>query len=100
MSLFPIAAKFGQLANEFGFGELRLLKGNMPLEATYVPRLRSVFCASEAWMLRSALDGQRREVLELDAFTPSTFRADHLLDFRQTDLAFAAPAATWHLGGQ
>jgi len=61
-------------------------------------RLRSVFYASEAWTLRSALGGQRREVLELDPFTLTTFQAGDLLDFRQTDLAFAAPDAAWHLG--
>ena len=98
MSVFPIAAKSGRFANEFGFEELRLLKGSMPLEATYVPGLRSVFYASEAWMLRAALDGQRRQVLELDPFTLSTFQADDLLDFRQIGLAFATPAATWRHG--
>jgi len=90
-----ISAAFVRLSEA---GGLRLLKGNMPLEATYVPRLRSVFYASEAWMLRAALDGQRREVLELDPFTLSTFLADDLLDFRQTDLAFITPNAAWHLG--
>jgi len=95
MSVFSIAAKFGRLAKEFGFEELRLLEGSMPVEATYV--------ALAVRLLRqrgvdAPLDGQRREVLELDPFTLSTFQAGDLLDFRQTDLAFATPDAAWHQG--
>jgi glutamine phosphoribosylpyrophosphate amidotransferase len=71
--------------------KLRLLKGDMPLYAAHVPRLRAVFYASEAWMLRAALEGQRHEMLDLDPFTLSTFDADDLLDFRQTDVAFMSP---------
>ena len=71
--------------------KLRLLKGDMPLYAAHVPRLRAVFYASEAWMLRAALDGQRYQMLELDPFTLSTFDARAVLDFTQTDVAFLTP---------
>ena len=72
-------------------GKLRLLKGDMPLRAAHVPRLRAVFYASEAWMLRAALDGQRCQMLELDPFTLSTFDVDDVLDFTQQDVLFSIP---------
>jgi len=71
--------------------KLRLLKGDMPLHAAHVPRLRSIFYASEAWMLRAALDGQRYEMLNLDPFTLSNFDTRNVLDFTQTDVAFVSP---------
>lgn len=77
---------------------LRLLKGDMPLHAVHVPRLRSVFYASEAPMLRAALDGHRHQMLELDPFTLSTFDTRHVLDFDQQDVTFQTPvgvAPSW-----
>jgi len=71
-------------------GVVRLIKGDLPLYAAHVPRLRAVFYASEAWMLRAALDGQRHEMLELDPFTLSTFGVGDVLDFTQTDVSFMA----------
>ena len=70
---------------------LRLLKGDMPLHAAHVPRLRSVFYASEACMLRAALDGHGHEMLELDPFTLSTFETRDVLDFDQQDVIFQTP---------
>jgi len=67
---------------------LRLLKGDMPLHAAHVPRLRSVFYASEARMLRAVLDGHRHQMLELDPFTLSTFDTRDVLDFDQQDVTF------------
>ena len=75
-------------------GKLRLLKGDMPLFAAHVPRLRAVFYASEAWMLRAALDGQRYDMLELDPFTLSTFDVCDVLDFAQQDVSFRIPETT------
>ena len=72
-------------------GKLRLLKGDMPLYAAHVPRLRAVFYASEAWMLRSALDGQRYKMLELEPFTLCTFDTRDVLDFAQQDVVFRTP---------
>jgi glucosamine 6-phosphate synthetase-like amidotransferase/phosphosugar isomerase protein len=75
---------------------LRLLKGDMPLYAAHVPRLRAVFYASEAWMLRAALDGQRHAMLELDPFTLSTFQTRDVLGFTQQDVFFLTPdAGSW-----
>ena len=68
--------------------KLRLLKGDMPLHAAHVPRLRAVFYASEAWMLRAALNGHRYQVLELDPFTLATFDVHDVLDFTQRDVTF------------
>ena len=73
---------------------VHLLKGDMPLYAAHVPRLRAVVYASEAWMLRAVLDGQRHQMLELDAFTLSTFDVRGVLDFVQQDVFFRTPEAT------
>ena len=72
-------------------GHVKLLKGDMPLYAAHVPRLRAVFYASEAWMLRAALDGHRPQMLPLDPFTLSTFAIDDVLDFTQCDVSFMSP---------
>ena len=69
-------------------GLVRLLKGDMPLYAAHVPRLRAVVYASEAWMLQAALDGHRYQMLELDPFTLSTFGVHDVLDFTQRDVSF------------
>jgi len=74
-------------------GRLRLLKGDMPLDAAYAPRLDAVFYASEAWMLRSVLARQAHWVIGLDAFTLSTFDARDLLGFTQQDVFFLSPDA-------
>ncbi len=74
-------------------GTLRLLKGDMPLDAAYAPKLRAVFYSSEAWMLRSVLERQPHRMLDLDPFTLSTFDANSLLDFTQQDVFFLSPAA-------
>jgi len=74
-------------------GRLRLLKGDMPLDAAYAPRLRAVFYSSEAWMLRSVLARQPHRMLDLNPFTLSTFDASDLLDFTQQDVFFLSPAA-------
>jgi len=71
-------------------GSLRLLKGDMPLYAAHVPRLRAVFYASEAWMLRAALDGHALQMLALDPFTLSTFHVCNVVDFAQQDVFFEA----------
>ena len=94
-----ISAAFVRLAEP---RKLRLLKGDMPLHAAHVPRLRAVFYASEAWMLRAALDSHRRQMLDLDPFTVSTFDASDLLDFSQQDVFFLSPDAmnpltTWSI---
>jgi len=68
--------------------KLRLIKGDMPLYAAHVPRLRAVVYASEAWMLRAALNGYRYQVLELDPFTLATFDVHDVLDFTQRDVTF------------
>jgi len=73
-------------------GRLRLLKGDMPLDAAYAPRLRAVFYSSEAWMLRSVLGREPHQGLDLDPFTLSTFRTEGVLDFTQQDISFVAPA--------
>jgi len=83
-----ISAAFVRLAEP---DRLRLLKGDMPLHAAHVPRLRVVFYASEAWMLRAALDGQRYEMLDLASFTLSTFDTRDVLDFDQQDVFFQTP---------
>jgi glucosamine 6-phosphate synthetase-like amidotransferase/phosphosugar isomerase protein len=75
-------------------GRLRLLKGDMPLDAAYAPRLRAVFYSSEAWMLRSVLDREPHRMLDLDPFTLSTFDARSILDFAQQDVFFLTPDAT------
>lgn len=72
---------------------LRLLKGDMPLDAAYAPRLEAIFYASEAWMLRSVLARQAHWVVGLDAFTLSTFDARDLLGFTQQDVFFLSPDA-------
>jgi len=74
-------------------GRLRLLKGNMPLDAAYAPRLRAIFYSSEAWMLRSVLAREPHRMLDLDPFTLSTFDASSLLDFIQQDVFFLSPSA-------
>jgi len=74
-------------------GKLRLLKGDMPLDAAYAPRLRAVFYSSEAWMLRSVLNREPHRMLDLDPFTLSAFDASSLLDFTQQDVFFLSPDA-------
>ena len=74
-------------------GKLRLLKGDMPLDAAYAPKLRAVFYSSEAWMLRSVLAREPHRMLDLDPFTLSTFDARDLLGFTQQDVFFLSPAA-------
>jgi hypothetical protein len=74
-------------------GRLRLLKGDMPLDAAYAPKLGAVFYSSETWMLRSVLARQAHWVIGLDAFTLSTFDARDLLGFTQQDVFFLSPAA-------
>ena len=74
-------------------GRLRLLKGDMPLDAAYAPKLRAVFYSSEAWMLRSVLARQAHRMLDLDPFTLSTFDAGDLLGFTQQDVFFLSPDA-------
>ena len=68
--------------------QLRLLKGDMPLHAAHLPRLRAVIYASEACMLQAVLDGHRRQTLQLDPFTLSTFDTRDALDFDQKDVTF------------
>ena len=58
-----------------------------------MPRLGAVFYSSEAWMLRSVLNRQPHRMLDLDAFTLSTFDARDLLGFTQQDVFFLSPAA-------
>ncbi|HUT36142.1 MAG TPA: glucosamine 6-phosphate synthetase [Planctomycetota bacterium] len=77
--------------------KLRLLKGDMPLHAAHVPGLRAIFFASEAWMLRSALDGQRHEMLDLAPFSLSTFETENVLDFTQREVFFLTPDAENYL---
>jgi len=72
-------------------GKLRLLRGDMPLHAAYVHRLRAVFYASETRMLRVALGGLSHKMLELAPFTLSSFDVQNLLDFTQRDVFFLAP---------
>ena len=74
-------------------GRLRLLKGDMPLDAAYAPRLDAVFYSSETWMLRSVLARQAHWVIGLDAFTLSTFDARDLLGFTQQDVFFLSADA-------
>lgn len=74
-------------------GRLRLLKGDMPLDAAYAPKLRAIFYSSEAWMLRSVLAREPHRMLDLDPFTLSTFDANSLLDFTQQDVFFLSPSA-------
>ena len=69
-------------------GKLRLLKGDMPLDAAYAPRLQAIFYSSEAWMLRSVLERERHQVLDLDPFTLLAFDASNVLDFAQQDVFF------------
>jgi len=69
-------------------GKVWLVKGNMPLSVGYVPRLRTVFYASEDWMLDEVLDGHQWQELEVDPMTLSTFDADSVLDFTQVGVAF------------
>ena len=72
---------------------LCLLKGDMPLSAVWVPRLRVVFYASEEWMLDEALDGFDREGLELAPMTLAFFDAGNPLDFTQEPISFKTPEA-------
>ena len=65
-----------------------LLKGNMPLSVGCAPRLRTVFYASEGWMLDEALEGHQWQKLVIDPLTLSTFDTDSVLDFTQVDVAF------------
>lgn len=65
-----------------------LLKGDMPLALGYVRPLRTMFYASEPWMLESALEGQQWECLALDPMTLATFDTTELLAFAQQDVAF------------
>jgi len=83
-----ISAAFVRLGEP---AKLRLLKGDMPLHAAHIPSLRAVAYASEAWMLRAALDGHGHEMLELDPFTLSTFETRDVLDFDQQDVIFQTP---------
>ena len=71
-----------------------LLKGNMPLHAAHVPKLRAAFYASEPWMLDEALSGFSWRDLPLDPLTLSTFDTEDLLDFTQEDVSFRTPEAT------
>ena len=71
-----------------------LLKGDMPLHAAHVPKLRAVFYASEEWMLDEALSGLSWRELPLDSLTISTFDVEALLDFSQEDVSFRIPEAT------
>jgi glucosamine 6-phosphate synthetase-like amidotransferase/phosphosugar isomerase protein len=73
---------------------LCLLKGDMPLSAVWVPRLRTVFYASEGWMLDEALAHLDRVQLEIEPMTLSFFDATAPLDFTQEDVAFRTPEAT------
>ena len=75
-------------------GKLRLLEGDMPLDAAYAPRLRAVLYSSEARMPHSSLERQPHQMLGRDPFTLSTFRTEHLLDFAQQDMFFLPPDAT------
>ncbi|HPD18018.1 MAG TPA: glucosamine 6-phosphate synthetase [Planctomycetota bacterium] len=72
-------------------GRVRLLKGDMPLDAAYARRLDAVFYASEAWMLPSVLAREPHRMLDLDPFTLSTFDVSSLLDFTQQDVFFLSP---------
>jgi len=71
-----------------------LLKGDMPLHAAHVPKLRAVFYASEEWMLAETLTGCDWQALEVDPLTLSTFDVESLLDFSQKDVSFRTPEAT------
>jgi len=73
-------------------GKLQLLKGDMPLEAAYAPKLRAVFYSSEAWMLRSVLNHEPHRMLDIDPFTLSTFGTRDLLNFTQQDAFFLSPS--------
>ena len=90
-----ISAAFVRLAEP---DRLRLLKGDMPLHAAHVPRLRGVFYASEAWMLRSVLEREPHRMLEFDPFTLSTFDVGNVLDFTQQDVTFLSPEVAAWLG--
>lgn len=72
---------------------LCLLKGDMPLSVAHVPKLRTVFYASEEWMLTQALDGHSWHMLEVDPMTLSTFEVENLTDFTQQDVTFKTPEA-------
>jgi len=74
--------------------QAHLLKGDMPLTVAHVQRLRTVFYASEAWMLAEALSGHDWQMLEMDPLTLSTFDVEALLDFTQQDVSFKTPEAT------
>jgi glucosamine 6-phosphate synthetase-like amidotransferase/phosphosugar isomerase protein len=74
--------------------KLRLLKGDMPLHAAHVPRMRAVLYASEPWMLQTALQDLSHEMLALDPFTLLTFDTADVLDFHQTDVFFRTPEVT------
>jgi glucosamine 6-phosphate synthetase-like amidotransferase/phosphosugar isomerase protein len=71
--------------------EVCLLKGDKPLHADHVPRMRAVFYASEPWMLQTALQDLSHDPLQLDPFTLCTFDTRAVLDFTQTDVAFLSP---------
>jgi len=73
---------------------LCLLKGDMPLSAAWVRRLRAVFYASEDWMLEKALAGFDREELEIDPMTLSFLDAEDPLAFTQENISFRTPEAT------
>jgi len=72
--------------------QAHLVKGDMPLSAAYVPRLRTVFYASEEQMLDQVLEGLSWETLELDPFTLSILDSRCLLDLTQRDMSFRCPA--------
>ena len=72
---------------------LCLLKGDMPLSAAWVRRLRVVLYASEDWMLDEALGGFDRVKLEIDPMTLSFLDAEDPLDFTQHDVTFKTPEA-------
>jgi len=50
-------------------GTVWLVRGDRPLHAAYVPRLRTLFYASERWMLPHALEGLKWQPVELPPFT-------------------------------
>jgi hypothetical protein len=72
---------------------LCLLKGDMPLSAVWAPRLRTVFYASEEWMLDEALEGFAPMAVELDPMTLSFLDAEDLRDVAREEIFFKAPEA-------
>ena len=73
---------------------LCLLKGDMPLSALWIPRLRAAFYASEGWMLDEAFAEYERTYLELEPMTLSCFDAENPLEFAREHISFKTPEAT------